>query len=188
MRDESSISAPISGIENSEIKKKLLETELYSFDHTIQLANKHERIYQTLAGNTVVNDEGEFSVLQVISHNTPSPPTLTPSHPTPSTCIQDTLSSRARLAFRPSARASKGILHTTHQRTELALTTAPTTVIYNPSSFATTAIELVTKPTLVQIGDLETLIMTNVSRVTSATELVVCTIPLLARALGLCSR
>ena len=28
-------------------------------------------------------------------------------------CIQDTLSSRARLAERPSARASKGILHTT---------------------------------------------------------------------------
>ena len=27
-------------------------------------------------------------------------------------CIQDTLSSRARLAWRPSARASKGILHT----------------------------------------------------------------------------
>ena len=27
-------------------------------------------------------------------------------------CIQDTLSSRVRLAFRPSARASKGILHT----------------------------------------------------------------------------
>ena len=26
-------------------------------------------------------------------------------------CIQDTLSSRARLAWRPSARASKGILH-----------------------------------------------------------------------------
>ena len=26
-------------------------------------------------------------------------------------CMQDTLSSRARLAFRPSARASKGILH-----------------------------------------------------------------------------
>ena len=28
------------------------------------------------------------------------------------TCIQDALSSRARLAFRPSARAIKGILHT----------------------------------------------------------------------------
>ena len=27
-------------------------------------------------------------------------------------CIQDTISSRARSAFRPSARASKGILHT----------------------------------------------------------------------------
>ena len=26
-------------------------------------------------------------------------------------CIQDTLSSRVRLAWRPSARASKGILH-----------------------------------------------------------------------------
>ena len=84
MRDESSISALISGIENSEIKKKLLETELHSFDHAIQLANKHERIYQTLAGNTVVNDEGEFSILQVTSHNTPSPPTLTPYTPPPS--------------------------------------------------------------------------------------------------------
>ena len=86
MRDESSISALISGIEKKlRIKKKLLETELHSFDHAIQLANKHERIYQTLAGNTVVNDEGECSILQVTSHNTPSPPTLTPYTPPPST-------------------------------------------------------------------------------------------------------
>ena len=88
LRDESSISALISGIESSDIKKKLLGKDLHSFDHAIQLATKHERICQTLSGNTVVNDEGEFSVLQVTSNNAPAPSTLlppTPDSPHPST-------------------------------------------------------------------------------------------------------
>ena len=39
-----------------------------------------------------------------------------------SICIQDTLSSRARLALRPSARAIKGILHTTIQYDQRKIT------------------------------------------------------------------
>ena len=79
MRDESSISALISGIEGADIKRKLLGKDLHSFDHAIQLATKHERICQTLSGNTVVNDEGEFSVLQVTSNNAPALSTLAPT-------------------------------------------------------------------------------------------------------------
>ena len=92
------------------------------------------------------------------SNNTPSPPTLTLTPYTPP-----------------------------HQLTELALATVPTTVIYNPSEeettakipFATTAMELVIKPTLVRRGGSKTLIMTNVSRVISSTELDTTLLPVL---------
>lgn len=70
LRDEASISTFISGLSDTDIKRKLLAKNLTSFSHATEVATKYERIAETIA--TVPNnyeEEKEFPVLRVSSTN-----------------------------------------------------------------------------------------------------------------------
>ena len=69
LREEVSLSALISGLRDTDIKKKLLEADITSYDDATRLCTKHERISETIAAKDTQDVDSELSILKVTSDN-----------------------------------------------------------------------------------------------------------------------
>ena len=77
LREEACLSAFLTGFENVQVRQKLLEADVDSFECATRMAVKLERITEALANGKSSCEDSDFTVLKINNNSHPAPPNPT---------------------------------------------------------------------------------------------------------------